>query len=411
MPQRFTRTSLALLAAASLAGCSVLSSGSQPRHAEYDGPIATAASSTGSAARSTPLSPSEHEMSQVTGLSPTCPAPQGKRTWSAADWNARMSTLSMPQWLAADAGISAPLSDGRVVWLFGDTLRPAGESPNIWANSVAISSGTCFSQMLVKGDEPAISLGRFDRACWPSAMITVPVTGGDRLMITCSRIKRERGGLLSFEYLGASLATYFIPKGGTPRPESFVRLTPESRDQQQINWGAALLAGEDGRLYIYGSRQPDPEHGAKAVYLARTDLDRPTDFTTWQYWNGSGWSTGKPEAAQEVLPASVGVSQAFTVHRYRGQYMLVSKKGGEAGRDIGLWMGPSPVGPWRLVSTKPYTYDDGSGYVTYQPVAHPELTTGKDTVIVSLSRNPTDFSDLRPHPGRARPIFVEMPTS
>ncbi|AKU17232.1 DUF4185 domain-containing protein [Luteipulveratus mongoliensis] len=335
-----------------------------------------------------------------------CPVPEQGRTYRASELNAMMQLLRMPQWLAADVGASAPLADGRVAWIFGDTLRPQGYRPLVGDNSMAVSSSTCFSQVTVSGNAPLIDLHRSGQACWPMSIAALPVDGGDRLYVSCSRVQRLPGGLLDFTYLGASLAQLSVKPGKMPVLHSVTTLTPDSHDPTQINWGAALLP-DAGYVYLYGSRQPT-KATAKAVLVVRALAKDPTNRQFWQYFDGRGWSSDVGRA-QEVLSASPGVSQAFSVQRIGAKYVLVSKRGGEFGHTIGVWTAPRPEGPWQHVSDTPYQYDDDSGFVTYQPLAHPELPLSNGKLLVSMSRNPKAFSDLLRDPRRGRPVFVEVP--
>lgn len=350
--------------------------------------------------------PAHQEVAATSGLSPICPAPKAGQRFSAAQLNGVMRRLTMPQWRSADVGASAPLSDGRVAWAFGDTQRPDGYDPLVAANSLAISSGACFSQLLVRGHQPLITLDNPAQVCWPTSIAALPAAGGDHLYVACSRIVRRPGGLLEFSYVGASLARFWVPKGGTPVSRGVTALTPDVAGATQINWGAALLTTKD-HLYVYGSQQPKGST-RKRVMLARTGVGMPRPIAHWEFWSGDGWTRDDRRAAP-VLGSDPGVSQAFSVQRIGDRHVLVSKEGGEFGRRIGAWTASAPTGPWRLASTVPYRYDDGSGYVTYQPLAHPELPTADGTLLVSLSRNPKSFADLRAHPDRARPVFVELP--
>lgn len=340
------------------------------------------------------------------GLTPACPASTSARTYDARSFNAVMQNLSLPQWRAADVGATARLSDGRVAWIFGDTLRPSGYRPLVGANSLLISSNDCFAQVTVPTMQPLIPVGKQGEACWPTSIAAFAINGGDRLYVACSRVQRLPGGLLEFTYLGASLAQLRVPSGGTPVVERVLALTPDNHDQKQINWGASLLR-EDRWLYVFGSQQPEAGT-AKAVYVARTPVDAPAAAASWEFWDGGSWQRDAGRAAV-VLPADHGVSQAFSVHRIGSKFVLVSKKGGEFGKTIGVWTAPTPAGPWALASETAYTYDDGSGFVTYQPLAHPEFSLVSGNLLVSMSRNPKKFTDLLVDPRQARPVFVEVP--
>src|SRR5262249_39197320 len=57
-------------------------------------------------------------------LEPACPSPSATptaTTINADRVNQVVSSTNLPAWQAADIGASGRLSDGRLVWLFGDT--------------------------------------------------------------------------------------------------------------------------------------------------------------------------------------------------------------------------------------------------------------------------------------------------
>jgi hypothetical protein len=60
-------------------------------------------------------------------LEPSCPPAPGSPVGvaSAEAANDLLAAQNLPAWDAADIGASTLLSDGRIVWAFGDTLRSA----------------------------------------------------------------------------------------------------------------------------------------------------------------------------------------------------------------------------------------------------------------------------------------------
>ena len=70
--------------------------------------------------------------------------------------NELVGQLSLSHWQAADIGATTQLSDGRLVWVFGDTVRSQGLQPAIVSNSVLVSAGKCASQLLPADGGPVI---------------------------------------------------------------------------------------------------------------------------------------------------------------------------------------------------------------------------------------------------------------
>ncbi|NHN56057.1 DUF4185 domain-containing protein [Calidifontibacter sp. DB0510] len=318
-------------------------------------------------------------------------------------WMGRLNGL--PDWQSADVGLTASLLDGRVLWVFGDTLRAASRSPRIVSNSAFVTTGLCAQPAVPRSHGALVPDPAARTACWPTSMASVPAPGEDRLLVACSRVKRQPGGLLAFTYLGLSLATLKVPRGGAPQVTGVAKVTPDDENPGQVNWGAAMIV-RDGELYIYGTALQGSA-GTRAAYLARVPPASATDRAAWRYFDGSGW-TDDPSAARAVLPSSFGVSQAFSVIPWGGGVVAVSTQGGDLARSVAVWRAPAPTGPWTLASRAAVPAAAG-GDVVYQPLAHPEIVLSSGNLLVSVSRNPAKLSDLFADPRRGRPFFLEVP--
>lgn len=324
---------------------------------------------------------------------------------SAFERQRDMDALGLPTWRSGDVGVTTSLSDGRVLWVFGDTVRSGAARPKVAANSMLVSSGRCFEEVHTPTKGPVIATSGTDRACWPNSALTIPMRGVDIVVVTCSRVTRGRTGLLDFTYSGLTMSTFAVARGGAPQLVS-QRDVVTGGDAQRINWGSALV-GHEGWVYVYGSQQPRGSSG-KGAYVARCHAAELNDPSRWQYWNGHAFD-GDADAARPFLPASEGVSQTFSVVAWKGRFILVSKQGGEFGANVGVWSAPTPHGPWSGTRAVPEPYDQGHGVVAYQPLAHPELTTPSGALLVTMSRTTTRFDDLLAHPERGRPLFLEIP--
>lgn len=326
---------------------------------------------------------------------------------SAATREKDMAALSLPTWRSGDVGVTTKLSDGRVLWVFGDTTRAKGTNPRIVANSMLVGRGRCFDEVSVPGDGPVIGGFPGRRVCWPNSAMTLPMRGADIVLVGCSRIDPGEQGLFDFTYRGMTMAAFVVAPGGAPQPVTTFDVTPDSADAQQINWGSALV-GDGGWVYVYGSQQPKGSAG-KGAYVARTRAAQVNAHTQWQFWNGRKF-VADAGAARPFLAAGEGVSQTFSVVPWRGRYVLVSKQGGEFGANVGIWSAPTPHGPWRGERAVVEPYDQGGGVVAYQPLAHPELPTTSGNLLVTLSRTTDNVSALLADPRKGRPMFIEVPT-
>lgn len=349
-------------------------------------------------------------------LKPACPAPHEPGPLSAELVNQVVARPGLPAWQAGDIGASAELSDGRLVWVFGDTVRTAAFSPQIVANSMLVSSGRCISQLRTPGDGPVIPDVSPDVVRWPMSLVVLPPVGAaagtgvhDVLVVLCSRVQRggAGGGALDFVYLGTSAAVFTVGADGVPNLQQVVEITPDDPSTTQVDWGAAATV-HGPWLFVYGTRWTGAAGTfGRELYVARAPADDPGNRDLWRFWDGSAW---QPElhAATAVLPAVGGVSQTLSVHFVDGVFVAVSKRDGDLGDFVYTWTSKSPVGPWqpRQGASAPAGYDTGE--LEYAPLAHPEIPLSDGKLLVSISRNTTDFQQLMTDPEVGRPLFVEV---
>lgn len=358
--------------------------------------------------------PADHQdTDSVYRLSPACPKPPASHAVTVAQVNAIVADADLPGWQAADVGASTALSDGRLVWVFGDTVRKPNYRPQLVANSMLISSGPCISQVVTPTDGPVIPDAAPRVVRWPMSVVRLdpPRRLGDGvsdvLVVFCSRIRRGDHGPASFHYIGSSAAVFTVPTGGAPQLLEVQDISPDIDNVRQINWGAASVV--HGRwFYVYGTRLTGQELVfGRELYVSRAPVDDPADRTRWEHWDGSTWqpSALKPAA---VLAAAGGVSQTLSVHFSQGSYVAVSKRDGDVGDFVYTWSARDPWGPWtpRRGVAAPFGYDTGE--VEYMPLAHPEIKLQSGNLLVSISRNTTSMSELFSNPEVARPIFAEV---
>ncbi|GAA2155208.1 hypothetical protein GCM10009844_42000 [Nocardioides koreensis] len=344
----------------------------------------------------------------VPHLAPRCPPPPAHRTKpTVAELNKLGASVDLPGWQAGDIGASGRLSDGRLVWLFGDTTRTKLEPP-IVANSMLVSSGRCVSQLVTKEKGPVIPDVSPNVVRWPMSVAVGRSQGHDVVLVLCSRIDRGHSGSFGFTFLGTTAAVFTVEDGQAPQPDKVVDITPDSRNQEQVNWGAASTV--HGRwFYVYGTRLTGQQYDfGRELYLARTPAADPGNRKRWQVWDGSGWSS-KPPQAVAVLPSQGGVSQTLSVDSLGGQWVAVSKRDGDISDFVYKWTAPNPWGPWTPVKELKAPGGFDTGNLKYAPLAHPEVPLKSGDLLVSISRNTTDLQRLLKDPEIGRPEFVALP--
>ncbi|MGY1744375.1 DUF4185 domain-containing protein [Blastococcus sp. SYSU D00695] len=348
-------------------------------------------------------------------LEPACPPPAQPGTLSAEEMNAALFSLDLPNWQSADVGASAPLSDGRIAWFYGDTVGSPEVEPRLVSNSVLVTSGTCTSQ-LVLGDgtpTPVVPETGNGLSTWPMSVVRVPPTEADGpgvadvLLVYSSRVQRG-ARMWDFAYRGTTVAVFTVTPGGVPQLARTAALTPDSIDLGQVNWGAASAADGDW-VYVYGTRATGEAYVyGRELYVARLPVARATDGSAMQYWDGTGWQDDATRAAP-VLGALDGVAQTLSVDRVGDRWLAVSKLGGDLGDSIAIWSADGPTGPWTVqpVLSSPDGHDTGD--LQYTPMGHPDVRTPSGQLLVSVSRNTTDYDELLRRPRLGRPYFWEVP--
>lgn len=338
-------------------------------------------------------------------LQPECPDPpaQQPRT-TVAELNSFVASMDLRYGQAGDVGATGLLSDGRIVFVFGDTLRAPDVTPNVVANSMLVLSGECVSQLLVRTHGPIIADRSDGVVYWPTTLAVLPGEEEDRIVVFTSRIRRHGGGALNFTYLGSGATLFTVSRGGVPEVGRTLDVTPDDEDFRQINWGGAAVVSSRW-LYVYGTQQAGI---GRTLYVARTPVAAPTDRSRWQFWAGSRWQGAVAAAVPVLADGDRGVSQALSADVVDGHFVLVSKGGGDLGDRIFSWSSDAPTGPWTVRRGPSARFKDDDGNLTYAPMAHPEIPLENGKLLVSVSRNPDELTDLVANPRLGRPWFTQI---
>ncbi|MFD4325697.1 hypothetical protein ACFWQC_13750 [Nocardioides sp. NPDC058538] len=316
-----------------------------------------------------------------------------------------------PALQGGDVGVSAHLSDGRSIWMFGDTLRDAKFSgAGFVRNSMLLVEPHCLQVVLPKSGG-AILPDRGDGVgYWPMSVTTLDKPGYALVVVAAQRVRTtDSGDAFGFEALGPAIAQFVVPDGGVPQLIAVTDLGADDADTRRPMWGAA--AAVSGKwLYLYGTaREPDPPLGTGfALHVARVAPDHVPDLDRWTYWDGTGWNK-RAGSSSELIPATDGVSQTLSVFERDGRWYAFSKSDEFLGDDLVFWTSSSPTGPFRAqppVGTLPSGV--ARGELRYMPLAHPDILEQPGSVIVSYSRNSTDFGAVLRNPLLYRPKFIRV---
>lgn len=324
--------------------------------------------------------------------------------------NAAFSSQLGPGWVGGDSTYSTKLADGRIAFVFSDTLIGTAQP-----DGAASFTGMVHSSELV-GVPPSLAFDVGGDDSSPQALIpdtydtegiwetAATYTQGQNQMIFVNEFSGP-GGILTLRYSGQSgIAVMSVVGNGLPTLSS-VTLLPEDK---QTTWGSAEVSS-GGYMYIYGAN-PDPtkDFAISSMKVARVPLGHTTDVAMWTYWNGSQWVAGESNAIAvqtvnnlsgvEADPDGVGF---IGVSVPSGLYHDTTVNLSYASSPQGPWSAPQPV--YVIPEIKEY-----AGEMAYFPTFHPELAS-KDQLVVSYNLNTVrGYSVLLQDIHSYQPVFITI---
>lgn len=318
-------------------------------------------------------------------------------------------------WVAGDGAFSVPLSDGRMLWLMGDSY--------IDHYDLVTHTTPCLFQvnnagiLQDRGDwnwQKAKTLisnrdgnKSFFRDTSNSGVYYWPISGiqlGDTVYVYYSGVRTTKGG---FESTGRDvLAKILFPE---MKVVGFHRL----QDFNKIGFGRGFILSENKKhVYVYGEKF-DPANKTFEIYAARFAVSKPDK--PWQFWNGKSWNKNAGNAR------AIGTSAGMTpmVSEVKSKFVLLSTEpsiGCDMGSRIYTATSDSPLGPFTN-SRVIFAIDDtlqGHYPFFYVPVAHPSLINDREELLVTYNINGygtciPDCVNNRRNPDYYRPRGIRVP--
>jgi hypothetical protein len=319
--------------------------------------------------------------------------------------------------IAADGGYSIPLSNGKVLWISGDShindyrasdgtmnwlfqvrnaalLQPFNDWN--WQNTVTLTGKDASIPSYIKFTENK------SKWIWPNSGFQA----GDTLYVYSANMTTAPG---AFGF--GSGGNDFLAK--IKIPEMTVAGYVQLQNFNGINFGITFLKNSDGYMYVYGSKTAGT---ASDLFLARFPISNIT--AKWTFYDGAGWSPDVTKAKSIGRGQSNGVS----INRVNGKYLIVSTEfsvGCNQGNRIYLSTGESPTGPftpakaiYKITDTAQNNYP-----FFYAAIIHPEYTNSKGEVLVTYAVNgypgclPDHDANNRSLPDRYRLRGIRIPWS
>jgi hypothetical protein len=367
-------------------------------------------------------------MAAVGNASAAPPAPAAIPTVVSAGpaeaWNAKFEgTLG---WVGGDGAYSAVMGEGRVLWLFGDTLIGAVRDGTragsaMVNNTVAVQAGLGpdadirFVNRTTGDGKPAALFPPGDGQGW--VWTQAAARAGDRLFVFLPQLEKTgEPGAFGFRHVAQWLAIVDNPDEAPDRWRVRQLKMPfaEFGAGATRSWGSAVF--DDGEsLYVYGyAERGGNAPGAKELIVARAPRGRLDDFAAWRFRTADAWSADPADSA----PLARGLASELSVSRTPGGdgFVAVYTENGLGPRIVARFA-PAPDGPWSepvLLYTCPEMSRD-RGVFTYSAKAHPwaavrgdEPDGGGDELLVSYCTNTWDFAGLFRDAAVYRPKFVRV---
>jgi len=317
-------------------------------------------------------------------------------------------------WTGADGTYSVPLSDGRTLWLFGDTLidsvLPSGAHSGktlMINNSIALQKGSDPSTArFITGGTDSNAASFFvppDGKGWFWIHDAVPDCGDGKILVFLDQIEKSGEGVFGFRQTGTWTAEVEV-KDGDVSIKRYGKL-PHFREGKDgaptTAFGASILTLGDW-TYIYGTQ----DYGArKDLIVARKPSGKESDDNTcWQFFTGEGWSS----RMDDMRPICNDVGNELSVHRTeKGTFVLTSQKAG-FDAEIYLKTAPAPTGPWSAPQTVWTAPESSNSILTYNAKAHPELSDRQKGLLISYNVNATTSEAIMEDADIYRPRFIRV---
>jgi hypothetical protein len=317
-------------------------------------------------------------------------------------------------WVAGDGASSVPLSDGRVLWLFGDShINDYDAGTGTMAclfqvrNAAMVQDLRHTERLRTLLDDSSRDKTLFkhpeDRALWfwPGPGLQK----GDTIWVYLTSLQKTgAGGQWDFKAVGTYWGKLAFPSlksiGYAPLPA-----------MAGIGFGCGFVTdATNGCTYAFGNKQ---DGMASDVYVARFSTRKPE--SGWFFWNGGNWVSNATQAGAIAR----GTSTSVSVCRMEDRFVLVTSEFSVAcdqGKEIYLSTSSRPTGPFSS-RRKIFTLDDSwhnHRPFFYLPVAHPELSSREAGLLVTYCINGYEpcvgfCADGRANPDHYRPKAIRVP--
>jgi hypothetical protein len=320
-------------------------------------------------------------------------------------------------WIASDGALTVPLSDGRVLWLMGDSHindydSVTGTIPALFQvrNAALLQPKDDWQWQHTKtliGNGPGIKsffkeIPDDNYFIWPAAGFQQ----GDTVYVYLANLMKTGKGAWAWGSAGHDL----WGKMKFPEMDKVVGYSPLP-DMDGIAFGMGFVKdAKSGYIYSYGSKLDSV--GSAQVFVARFPMDNPN--VDWTFWDGENWNSN----VNKIIPVG-HVGSGLFVTKVKNKYVLISSELSVAcdqGKKIYSTTSNNPTGPFSPLKTI-YTIDDtlqGHFPFFYTVILHPEYINDKNELLITYCINGYNpcvqtFKNGRGNPDYYRPKGIRVP--
>ena len=322
-------------------------------------------------------------------------------------------------WTGGDGVYSVPLSDNKLLWLFGDTWWGEVRS-NVHTNATIVNNTIAIQNGRLPQDNSLVFYsGR--KPDGAAAAFIQPADGRGWLWIYHGIQLRET----LFLFMVQIERTAMPPEAGFKIIGTWLARVTNTREspsnwritQQPIPWGdfssevtlfGSWIMKQGGWIYIYGTTE-DVVSGFhhKYMILARAPVSALGQFEQWQFYANGRWLTDFTRA--ERLCAGMANEYSVSYLDGQGRYVAVYSAGDSTDRIVARFA-PNPWGPWDDPLDVYRCPEAGrrKNIICYAAKGHPVISAASDELIVSYIANSTDFETMVSDAGLYRPRFIRV---
>lgn len=316
-----------------------------------------------------------HVAAPAKAAAPVCTTPAPT---SAAGYSHMFDTIPASQWQGADHSESVRLADGRVVWIYADTISTV--APTFVHSTVIVQQAGCFH--VGNGGAQLIPNAADGSFYWPAGAVAFTNSSGPHLLVSLVHIKQ--GGPAGFTVLGSAAAILNTPGGGDPVFLRMVTGWPNPAGTRIVGAGLYLSSTT---LHVYTATD------VQTQFVFGRQLSHRTVAL-----NTAIGGTGSWGADSTIIPATPdGTDNGVSPYADAAGFHLVTKRWSSLGQTVLRYDAASPAGPFSpavMVLTTTHSTTCESGPCTYSAQAHPWAALASGQLLVTVCNNgPGAFTD------------------